>query len=179
MPTQVNLQKLHHIAWRCIDAEQTRHFYEDILGLPLAHVVIADSVPSTGEQDPYTHIFFELGDGSYVAFFDIGDGRGATVPADMPKWLHHFAFEVATVDEVVAMKDRLQRAGVEVLGITDHHFVNSIYFFDPNGVRLEVTVRTETDQYMQKAKTDAHRELAAWTAAKSKRQSAKTLAAAS
>ena len=54
MNTSIRLQKLNHVAWRCIDAEQTRHFYEDILGLPLAHVVTEDHVPSTGEYRMFT-----------------------------------------------------------------------------------------------------------------------------
>ena len=89
---------------------------------------------------------------SALAFFDIRDGRGATLSSDMPKWVHHFAFEVDTIDEVRAIKERLEKAGIEVLGVTDHHFIQSIYFFDPNGLRLEVTTRTETKEYMNDAK---------------------------
>ena len=70
-----SIKSLHHWAYRCRDAEETRHFYEDVLGLPLAHVVSADIVPSTGEYSPYVHIFFEMKDGSYVAFFDLGDNE--------------------------------------------------------------------------------------------------------
>ena len=164
MSQTVELKKLNHVAWRCADAEQTRQFYEDVLGLPLAHTITSDVVPSTGEAAPYFHLFFELGDGSYVAFFDVGDGRGATLSDDMPNWLHHFAFEVDSIEEVKAMKAGLESAGVEVLGVTDHHFIQSIYFFDPNGLRLEVTTRTGTPQYMEMGRNRAHEELAAWTA---------------
>src|SRR5207253_1488671 len=51
---------LHHFAWRCRDAEETRHFYEDVLGMPLMHVIRLDHVPSTGEYCPYVHLFFEM-----------------------------------------------------------------------------------------------------------------------
>lgn len=166
MPGTIPLKGLNHVAWRCIDAEQTRQFYEDLLGLPLAHIVRSERVPSTGEHAPFCHLFFEMRDGSYIAFFDIRDGRGATLSSDMPKWVHHFAFEVDTIDEVRAIKERLEQAGVEVLGVTDHHFVQSIYFFDPNGLRLEVTTRTESEEYMNRAKQKAHAELAEWTAMK-------------
>jgi catechol 2,3-dioxygenase-like lactoylglutathione lyase family enzyme len=166
MQSKIVLQKLNHVAWRCVDAEETRRFYEDILGLPLAHTVGADSVPSTGEYAPYFHIFFELADGSYIAFFDIRDGKGVSVSDDTPKWVHHFAFEVETVDDVLAMKARLEDAGVKVIGVTDHHFIRSIYFFDPNGLRLEVTTRTETQEYMDMAKSRAHAALDNWTAEK-------------
>jgi len=166
------LRKLNHVAWRCADAEQTRRFYEDLLGLPLVHTVTSDRVPSTGELAPYFHLFFELSDGSYIAFFDIGDGRGATLPSDMPPWVHHFAFEVDSIADVHAMKARLQQAGVEVIGVTDHHFIQSIYFFDPNGLRLEVTTRTESKEYMEAGRREAHDALARWTKAKSAAQTA-------
>ena len=65
------LNKLNHFAWRCRDAEETRHFYEDILGLPLVHTIEADRVPSTGEYAPYFHLFFQMTDGSCIAFFDL------------------------------------------------------------------------------------------------------------
>jgi len=70
---------LHHAAYRCRDAEETRHFYEDILGLPLVHVVTADHV-STGKSTPFAHVFFRARDGSGIAFFDLGDNdRGRAV----------------------------------------------------------------------------------------------------
>jgi catechol 2,3-dioxygenase-like lactoylglutathione lyase family enzyme len=170
--SRVALKGLNHVAWRCIDAEQTRHFYEDILGLPLVHIIRSDHVPSTGEFAPYCHVFFELGDGSYIAFFDISDGRGATLSDDMPSWVHHFAMEVDSVEDVKAYKERLEAAGIEVLGVTDHHFVQSIYFFDPNGLRLEITARTETQDYMDEAKKSAHAQLAEWTRSKAARRGA-------
>jgi catechol 2,3-dioxygenase-like lactoylglutathione lyase family enzyme len=166
MTKSVVLKGLNHVAWRCIDAEQTRHFYEDLLGLPLAHTVTSDHVPSTGEYAPYFHIFFEMGDGSYIAFFDIRDGKGATVSEDTPSWVHHFAFEVDSIEDVNVMKGRLEKAGVEVIGVTDHHFINSIYFFDPNGLRLEITTRTEGKAYMDEAKRSARASVDQWTADK-------------
>ena len=165
-PRTIPLKGLNHVAWRCIDAEQTRQFYEDLLGLPLAHIIRSERVPSTGEYAPFCHLFFEMGDGSYIAFFDIRDGRGATLSSDMPKWVHHFAFEVDTIDEVRAIKERLEKAGIEVLGVTDHRFIQSIYFLDPNGLRLEVTTRTETEEYMNDAQQKAHAALSEWTATK-------------
>ena len=166
MVGKIALKGLNHVAWRCVDAEHTRQFYEDLLGLSLAHVIRSERVPSTGEYAPFCHLFFEMRDGSYIAFFDIRDGRGATLSSDMPRWVHHFAFEVDTIDEVHAIKERLEKAGVEVLGVTDHHFIQSIYFFDPNGLRLEVTTRTETEEYMSDAKRQAHAAIAEWTATK-------------
>lgn len=156
--------KLHHFAWRCRDAEETRHFYEDILGLPLAHVIKADNVPSTGERFPYIHIFFRLEDGSYIAFFDLGDGKGDPLAPDMPRWVVHFAMEVDGEADLMAMKERLEKAGVDVIGVTDHGFIHSIYFFDPNGLRLEFTCRTKDPDYLAEAESEAHALLREWTA---------------
>ena len=69
LPAAAPIQQLHHYAYRAKDAEETRHFYEDILGLPLFHIIQSDYVPSTGEYCPYTHFFFRLQDGSCIAFF--------------------------------------------------------------------------------------------------------------
>ena len=91
---------LHHYAYRCRNAEETRSFYEDLLGLPLAHVIQADSVPSTGASDPYVHLFFEYADGSYIAFFDLGDETACTPDPETPSWVNHFAMQVGTVAEV-------------------------------------------------------------------------------
>ena len=160
---------LHHFAYRCRDAEETRHFYEDILGLPLAHVIKADTVPSTGEYCPYVHVFFEMRDGSYVAFFDLGDNIAAAPSPNTPAWVNHLALKMNSIDEVMAAKKRLEGAGIDVVGITDHGFVHSIYFFDPNGIRLELTTETLSDVEATEFKASAHGQLAAWTAEKASR----------
>src|SRR5690349_12596777 len=80
----VPIEGLHHYAYRCRDAEETRAFYEDLLGLPLAHIIEEDYVPSTGEYCPYVHIFFRMADGSYIAFFDLGDDTRAEPSANTP-----------------------------------------------------------------------------------------------
>ena len=157
-----SIKSLHHWAYRCRDAEQTRHFYEDILGLPLAHVISEDHVPSTGEYWPYLHIFFEMADGSYVAFFDLGDGEATARDPATPRWVNHLALEVADEPALVSAKARLETEGVEVLGITDHGFVKSIYFFDPNDIRLELTCRTAGAAELKVKAGEAHDRLAEW-----------------
>ena len=156
------VQGLHHFAWRCRDAEETRHFYEDLIGLPLVHVIRLDHVPSTGEYCPYVHIFFEMGDGSYIAFFDLGDDVSALPSPNTPAWVNHIALQVDSLDRLMALKARLEEAGVDVLGVTDHHIVKSIYFFDPNGFRVELTVRTVSDAEMKSHARVAHADLAKW-----------------
>ncbi|MEX2454455.1 MAG: VOC family protein [Rhodospirillaceae bacterium] len=154
---------LHHYAYRCRNAEETRSFYEDLLGLPLAHVIRADTVPSTGADDPYVHLFFEFGDGSYIAFFDLGDERSCTPDPDTPSWVNHFAMQVGSLPELEGWKTRLEAAGIEVVGITDHGFVRSVYFFDPNGIRLEITCETADAAARREFREDAHAALRAWT----------------
>ena len=166
LPAPAAIHQLHHYAYRAKDAEETRHFYEDILGLPLYHIIQSDVVPSTGEYCPYTHFFFRLRDGSFIAFFDLGDDVAALPSPNTPLWVNHISFRVDTKADLQAMKDRLQAHDVEVLGITDHHIFDSIYFFDPNGVRLELTAqRADEFQMLQESKT-AHARLNEWTARK-------------
>lgn len=168
MNMPLTVQGLHHFAWRCRDAEETRHFYEDILGLPLVHVIRADNVPSTGEYCPYVHIFFEMGDGSYIAFFDLGDDVQALPSPNTPSWVNHIALRVDTLDVLQTMKKRLEDAGVDVLGVTDHHIVKSIYFFDPNGFRVELTVPTIPEEEMRAHASEAHSALARWNTDKAR-----------
>jgi glyoxylase I family protein len=166
LPPPAPVQQLHHYAYRARDAEETRHFYEDILGLPLFHIIQSDHVPSTGEYCPYTHFFFRLQDGSFIAFFDLGDDEAALPSPNTPLWVNHVAFRVNTVADLEAMKARLEAEGVEVLGVTDHHIFKSIYFFDPNGVRMEFTAQVANEFQMLEESKTAHERLAAWTARK-------------
>ncbi|WP_255250129.1 VOC family protein [Polaromonas sp. AET17H-212] len=166
LPPPAAVQQLHHYAYRAKDAEETRHFYEDILGLPLYHIIQSDYVPSTGEYCPYTHFFFRLQDGSFIAFFDLGNDEAALPSPNTPLWVNHISFRVDTVADLEAMKARLEADGIEVLGVTDHHIFKSIYFFDPNGVRLELTAQLADEFQMLEESKTAHARLAEWTARK-------------
>ena len=166
LPAPAAIQQLHHYAYKARDAEETRHFYEDILGLPLYHIIQSDYVPSTGEYCPYTHFFFRLQDGSFIAFFDLGDDVKPEPSPNTPLWVNHIAFRVNTVQELEDTKARLQAHGVEVLGVTDHHIFKSIYFFDPNGIRLELAAQVANEEQMAKDSTVAHGRLKEWTARK-------------
>ncbi|WP_434106192.1 VOC family protein [Paraburkholderia caffeinilytica] len=166
LPDPSPIRGLHHFAWRCKDAEETRHFYEDILGLPLAHLIKLDHVPSTGEFCPYVHIFFQMTDGSYLAFFDLDDGAAAEPSPNTPAWVNHIALRVDSQSALFAAKARLEALGVAVLGVTDHHIINSIYFFDPNGLRVELTTPTVGEDVMEAHATEAHSLLREWNAEK-------------
>jgi catechol 2,3-dioxygenase-like lactoylglutathione lyase family enzyme len=154
---------LHHFAWRCRDAEETRAFYEDLLGMPLVHVIKKDHVPSTGEYCPYVHIFFRMADGSNIAFFDLGDNIAAEPSPNTPAWVNHIALRVPSTDDLVVMQQRLQAHGVEVIGVVDHDsYIHSIYFFDPNGVRLELTVEVAKPEVVKGFARSAHADLRDW-----------------
>lgn len=165
-PAAPPIQQLHHYAYRARDAEETRHFYEDILGLPLYHIIQSDHVPSTGEYCPYTHFFFRLQDGSFIAFFDLGDDQAALPSPNTPAWVNHVSFRVDSVEQLEAMRTRLQAHDVDVIGVTDHHVFKSIYFFDPNGVRLELSADVASASQMEHESHDARARLDAWTARK-------------
>lgn len=165
-PAPVAIHGLHHFAYRCKDAEDTRHFYEDILGLPLWHIIQSDLVPSTGEYCPYTHIFFRMTDGSFVAFFDLGDDVGADPSPNTPAWVNHLALRVDSVAELEQIKARLEAHRIDVVGVTDHHIFKSIYFFDPNGIRLELSAQLASEPQMLAESKTVHARLAEWNARK-------------
>ena len=136
---------LDHSAYRCRDAEETRAFYEDVLGFPLTLALHIDRHPTTGEPVDYLHIFFDIGSGdperpSHIAFFEVVDNPGDD-PGELFKrrWGMdlHFAMRLADHAALETWKQRLQDRGVEVEGPIDHGMFRSIYFHDPNGYRLE------------------------------------------
>jgi len=169
LPAAVPINGLHHFAYRCRDAEETRHFYEDILGLPLFHYIRSDIVPSTGEHCPYVHIFFRMKDGSCLAFFDLGDNVGPEPSPNTPAWVNHIALRVDTVEQLEAMKLRLEAHGIAVLGLTDHRIFKSIYFFDPNGIRLELSAQLASSAQMLSEQKGIHEKIAAWSQEKAER----------
>ena len=150
-------RKFHHVAYRCRDARETVAFYTDVLGLRFTHAVGGDHVPSTGEYDPHIHVFFELEDGSSIAFFEVPGGPGGMKDDTMHDWIQHVAFEVADIDTLVRKKAELEAMGHDVVGPTDHGFLLSIYLHDPSGHRVELTVPTRElgpeDEVAQQART--------------------------
>ena len=136
----MDIKQLHHVAYRCKDAKETAEFYTKVLGLEYAMAVSEDRVPSTGEEHPYMHIFFRMDDGSYVAFFELPESPAMGRDGNTPAWVQHLALRVDDEEALLRNKKRIESHGVEVLGPVDHGICKSIYFFDPNGHRLELTV---------------------------------------
>lgn len=158
----VPVQGLHHFAYFCRDSEETRHFYEDILGCPLVHVIRVENLPSSGVRCPYSHFFFEMMDGSFLAFFDLLEAPDDPALVAPQRWTNHLALRVNSTAELRTAKANLEAAGVAVKGPVDHAFVESIYFMDPNGVNLELTTATETEEFARREREAAHANHANW-----------------
>ena len=157
------LKKLHHVAYRCKDAKETVAFYTKLLDLKYNAAVSNDRVPSTREYSPHLHVFFEMEDGSSIAFFETPVSPEMS-PRDQntPAWVQHLALEVADMKTLAAAKERLIENGVDVLGPIDHGMCQSIYFFDPSGHRLELTVVTWSEDEKAEHAKDAVPMLADW-----------------
>jgi len=158
----MTIRKLHHVAYRCKNASETVAFYTDVLGLKFAHAVRNDKVPSTGEFYPHLHVFFEMDDGSYIAFFELPTEDEMGFDPNTPGWVQHLALEIDDAGAQTAWMERLRRHGIDFIGPTDHGFVKSIYFFDPNGHRLELTFRSVAPGYFATAEHDARELLENW-----------------
>ena len=146
----MQIQKIHHVAYRCKDAKQTVEWYGKYLNMGFVLAIAEDSVPSTGEPDPYMHIFLDAGQGNVLAFFELPGQPPMDRDRNTPVWTQHLALQVDTLEELLAAKARLQADGIEVIGPTDHTLFQSIYFFDPSGHRLELAVNTGTPEMLQK-----------------------------
>ena len=134
----MNIQKIHHVAYRCKDAKQTVEWYGKYLDMKFILAIAEDEVPSTKAPDPYMHVFLDAGNGNVLAFFELPTQPPMGRDANTPEWVQHIAFRVKDRVELLAFRDHLQAEGVQVLGVTDHGAFHSIYFFDPNGHRLEL-----------------------------------------
>jgi catechol 2,3-dioxygenase-like lactoylglutathione lyase family enzyme len=138
----MNIQGIHHVAYRCINAKQTVEFYQQVLNMDFQLAIAEDKVPSTGEPDPYMHVFMDAGNGNVLAFFEIPNSPDMSFDPNTPQWVQHIAFKVADIDALLAAKARVEKAGLKVIGPIDHTLFKSIYFFDPNGHRLELAADT-------------------------------------
>ncbi|MFT5774942.1 VOC family protein [Hyphomonas sp.] len=161
-----NLQGVHHVAYRCKDAKQTVGFYHDVLGMDFQLAIAEDHVPSTGAYDPYMHIFLDAGNGNVLAFFELPEQPDMDRDHNTPQWVQHIAFKVATMDDLLAAKARAEAHGLDVVGPTNHGIFRSIYFFDPNGHRLELACNTGTPEQMAELKRVAPEMLEEWSRTK-------------
>jgi glyoxylase I family protein len=132
------LDRIHHVAYRCRDAQQTVEWYGRVLGMEYIAAFAEDTVPSTGELDPYMHVFLDCGGGNVLAFFELPNQPQMGRDPNTPAWVQHLAFRVPDLDALLAAKAHVEAQGIDVVGPTYHGVFKSIYFFDPNGHRIEL-----------------------------------------
>ena len=165
------IKGLHHNAYRCRDSEQTRRFYEDFLGLPLSGTLEIKETKSARPTNTL-HTFYRLDDGSYLAFFEAPD-----MPFEF-KQQHDYDLHIALEVEEPVLKSMLAKGkerGIETRGVSDHGFIHSIYFRDPNGYVIELTAKLPGhDRAMDPAVNGARGKLDKWQAAKPQRAAVRT-----
>ena len=159
---------LNHVAWVTHDVGATADFYIRVMGMELASTVYDDKVPSTGDDFPYFHIFFRMQDGSTIAFSEV-PGLPGRAPAPHPAYdvFDHLALQAGSREELLQWKEWLIQNGIDVIGPVDHKgLILSIYFHDPNGLRLEITLPVDPEWNMHTEQ--GHADLQMWTDAKAK-----------
>jgi glyoxylase I family protein len=162
----MNIRRIHHVAYRCNDAAETVAFYRDVLGMSFVTAFSEDQVPSTKEHDPYMHVFLDAGMGNVLAFFELPERPPMGRDPNTPAWVQHIAFELASISELHDARERLLASGLSVVGPTDHGLFRSIYFHDPNGHRLELTVNTASREVVERAQAVAPAMLEEWSRTK-------------
>ena len=128
--------------------------------------IAEDRVPSTGEDDPYMHVVLDAGGGNVLAFFELPNSPDMDRDRNTPEWVQHIAFEVENLDELLATQKRLEAAGIEVIGPVNHGIFDSIYFFDPDGHRLELACNKGSDEDLTRLKDVADDMLEEWSKTK-------------
>mgnify|MGYP001060635537 FL=1 len=162
----MTVKGIHHVAYRCKDTRETVDFYRNLLGMEFKLAMAENRVPSTGEPDPYMHVFMDAGRGNVLAFFELPNSPEMGRDENTPEWVQHIAFEVGSFEELMEYKSRLEAAGLDVLGPTNHGIFDSIYFFDPNGHRLELAANKSTDEQLKRLKSVADDMVDEWSVTK-------------
>lgn len=156
---------IHHVAYATRDVDATIHFYEDLFGFPLAHSEVERHETEHGVH-LMTHLFFDAGDGSSIAFFtldNVGERDDWTTDLStsvgVPVWVNHCAFR-ATAEQQADVTARMAAAGIEPHMDVDHGWCHSVYFIDPNGIMVELCRDTPgfvpDGEAAKRALADAH-----------------------
>jgi glyoxylase I family protein len=160
------VERIHHVAYRCRDTRETVNFYRDVLDMGFLLAISEDKVPSTKEPDPYMHVFLDAGNGNVLAFFEIPNSPPMGRDPNTPNWVQHLAFKVKDMAVLDEVRLRLEARGIEVIGPTNHELFHSIYFFDPNGHRIELACDTATPEMLRRLHDIAPRMLEDWSKSK-------------
>ena len=157
------IRGLHHFAIGTTDMLKTKAFYTDLVGLPHSQTWREEFPDGPNRSKKYMHCFFELGDGSALAFFQFADGHRPP-PGKLPATVfeHHIALKMNSTREVLEMREKLTQANL-ASALMDHGYCYSLYTRDPNGMLVEFAADPEgiEDVFVQKANT-ASDELAQW-----------------
>jgi len=162
----IELKRIHHVAYRCRDAKETVEFYQKVLNMGFVLAIAENEVPSTKEPDPYMHIFLDAGMGNVLAFFELPNSEAMGRDEKTPIWVQHIAFEVDDMDALLSAKEHILSEGIEVLGPVNHGIFESIYFFDPNGHRIELAANIGTAEQMKQLNEVAPAMLEEWSVTK-------------
>jgi catechol 2,3-dioxygenase-like lactoylglutathione lyase family enzyme len=135
---------VHHLALNTDDMKKTVDFYVDVLGMPLVHAMKVPPGLGTGPGNrgnpPYEeirHYFFDMGNDSLLAFFEIPPGKEPQGHRNAIGAMQHCAF-VVTPERFADIERRLKRHDIAYIGpIPQLPGLMGIYFYDPNGIRLE------------------------------------------
>lgn len=160
------ISKIHHVAYRCRDAKQTADWYARVLGMKFTIAFAEDHVPSTGAYDPYMHIFLDAGGGNVLAFFELPNQPEMSRDANTPEWVQHIALEVPSLPALRVAKELIEGQGLDVIGPTNHGIFQSIYFFDPNGHRIELACNSATPEQIMELERVAPIMLEEWSITK-------------
>jgi catechol 2,3-dioxygenase-like lactoylglutathione lyase family enzyme len=168
-----------HYAIVTHDMEATRHFWEDLLGMPLVASLVGDEDWTHNKKSNFVHCFFELGDGSGVAFFQFAEGaREEKFQITRDAYELHLALGVDGKDRLMEYKKRLEASGVELVNEIDHGICHSIYMHDPNGMSVELTTALPGSyEAMEEQAKIAHSTLKTWLREDSERTARSTATA--
>lgn len=129
----------HHVAFACRDIEATVRFYDELMGMPLVRTEVHEQ-----EGGTVCHFFFDAGDGSAMAFFNIRNvgeredySTAISTGNGLPVWVNHVAFR-ATAERQQEVKARMADADIKPLMELDHDWCQSLYYVDPNGIMVEL-----------------------------------------
>jgi len=150
-----------HRAVRVRDMEATRRFYEDVMRLPMVACEVMEAAKGSGEATNYIHTFFELGDGSYLAFFQFADDRYPYIERT-GSWFDHHAINAKSEQTVLDMVAKAKQLGIFHLQVDDPT-CHSVYIRDPDGDMFEIAYqRPGSVDALEDG--DAHEKLKNWLA---------------
>ncbi|WCL52674.1 VOC family protein [Gimibacter soli] len=162
----MKIQRIHHVAYRCKDAKETVDFYSKVLNMDFQLAIAENEVPSTKAPDPYMHVFMDAGNGNVLAFFELPNAPEMGRDENTPAWVQHIAFEVADMDALLDAKKHIESFGIDVLGPVSHTIFHSIYFFDPNGHRIELAANTASPGMLEELHRVAPAMIEEWSKTK-------------